>query len=167
MPDINTITKPLSHLCHKCGDAAEGYYCAECREAVNENRRNRNLVRFRNCYCGSQARHTRDGAFFCGRHYMMERMREFQDPQVTAENIRRSNLESEKRRYSRLKELGVCVTCAKAEAYFGCIRCHACQAKRRALNARSKGTAAPALPIHPFKFSNNVLFAHTLKARQP
>jgi hypothetical protein len=157
---------PMMRICHKCGDASDGFYCADCRESRNEDRRNKRLIRFRNCFCGCQATHHRDGAFFCGRHFQMERMREFQDPAVTAENIRRSNIESEKRRYARLKEAGICVTCAKRDSYFGCIRCEQCQAKRRELKRRSLGKPIPNSSIHPWKAANRLLFApiHNLQS---
>jgi len=97
------------------------------------------LIRFRNCFCGKQAEKFRDGMFLCMRHWEADRMRLFQDPKVTAANIRESNAKCEKERYARLKESGLCVTCGKKEAYFGCVRCHDCQAKRRKYHYAYRG----------------------------
>ena len=148
-----------SNTCHRCGEPAAGFYCDGCRRVINRNRRARKLIRFRNCFCGQQAEHHLDGSFLCAKHFEMDRRRLFQDPSVTAENIRRSNIESERRRYGRLKAAGVCVTCAKAPSYTGCVRCHECQEKRRAVNARYKGRRLDPLPQHPWRAANKTLFA--------
>lgn len=98
---------------------------------INEQRRNRKLIRFRNCFCGQQAERVLDGTFLCARHYGFERERLRQDPRETARNIRESNLASEKRRYARLKGEGMCVTCGNSSAMKTAVRCEPCQAKRR------------------------------------
>jgi hypothetical protein len=153
-----TTTEPMTRICHLCGDASHGFYCGACSDAKNEARRNRRLIPFRNYFCGKQATHHRDGGFFCLGHFQMERMREFQDPAVTAENIRQSNIESEKRRYARLKDAGICVTCGKAPSYFGCVSCESCQAKRREMKARSLGKPIRDGAMHPWQAANNRLF---------
>jgi hypothetical protein len=97
--------------------------------------RGRRLVRFRNCFCGVQAVKFMDGSFLCQRHWEADRARLFQDPEVTAANIKECNARCEKRRSERLKSVGLCVTCGKRESNLNATRCEVCQAKRRALQA--------------------------------
>lgn len=113
------------------------------RALTNEQRRNRKLVPFRNCFCGVQAVKVRDGTFLCLRHWQFDKLRLLQDPRETAMNIRRSNIESEKRRYARLKGEGMCVTCGKAWASKTSVRCEPCQAKRRAWRGKKMEGAHP------------------------
>ena len=114
-------------------------------DTINAQRRNRGLVRFRNCFCGKQAERVLDGSFLCSRHYALDRARLFQDPAETARNIRESNLASEKRRYARLKSQGLCVTCGQSPATKTAVRCEPCQIKRR--EWRGKKLTGP----HPWK----------------
>lgn len=100
-------------------------------DTINTQRRNRKLIRFRNCFCGEPAEKVMDGSFLCLRHWALDRARQFQDPAETARNIRESNLASEKRRYARLKGEGMCVTCGNSSAMKTAVRCEPCQAKRR------------------------------------
>jgi hypothetical protein len=142
----------MQSSCHKCGEAADGYYCGDCRAWINEARRNRKFIRFRNCFCGTQAVRFRDGSFLCARHYQAERERCMQDPDITAENIRRSNAECEKRRVARLKNRGLCVTCGQRPANSGITRCEPCQAKRRKAKILAPGQA------HPWEMANRQIF---------
>jgi hypothetical protein len=120
--------------------------------------RGRRLVKFRNCFCGAQAEKFMDGSFLCLHHWKADRARQFQDPEVTAANIRECNARCEKSRYTRLKDAGLCVTCGKRPNYFGCLRCETCQAKRRELHYASRGKPMP-FPVHPWKASNSTIFS--------
>ena len=121
----------------------------ERRDWINEQRRNRRLIRFRNCFCHEQATRVIGGNFLCEKHFQMERARTLQDPATTAANIRESNARCEKQRVERLKAAGLCVTCGKREANPNATRCEVCQSKRRALQAsyRAKSEAT----IHPWR----------------
>lgn len=119
--------------------------------------RGRRLVRFRNCFCGVQAVKFMDGSFLCLRHWEADRSRLFQDPEVTAANIRECNARCEKRRSERLKSLGLCVTCGKHEANPHATRCEACQAKRRALQASYRMRSDS--PIHPWLLQKRLHFS--------
>jgi hypothetical protein len=119
--------------------------------------RGRRLVKFRNCFCGKQAEKFYDGQFLCGRHFEADRARYRQDPKETAANIKACNARCEKDRYARLKEAGLCVTCGKLPAYFGCLRCEKCQEKRRAIHYASRGKKLGG--IHPWKASTIIHFA--------
>ena len=116
----------------------------------------RNLIKFRNCFCGVQAEKFSHGSFLCLKHWQADRERSFQDPKVTEANIRESNARSEKNRYAKLKAAGLCVTCGKRPNYFGCIRCETCQAKRRELHYASRGRKLDG--PHPWKIANDALF---------
>lgn len=118
--------------------------------------RGRRLVRFRNCFCGVQAVKFRDGMFLCLRHWEADRARLFQDPAVTAANIKECNARCEKQRSERLKAAGLCVTCGKRPNYHGCTRCHECQEKRRKLNYASR---LKPYETHPWKQANKMMFA--------
>lgn len=107
------------------------------------------LIPFRNCFCGKQAEKWREESFLCMRHWLADRALFFQDPAVTAANIRKSNAKCEKERYARLKADGMCVTCGQREAYFGCVRCHGCQEKRRAYHYAYRG--AKSNEPHPWR----------------
>ena len=111
----------------------------------------RRLIPFRNCFCGKQAEKFRDGTFLCQRHWIADRARLFQDPRETLANIRESNARSEKARYARLKDAGICVTCGNAESYFGCVRCEQCQSKRREYHHAYRGRKS--CEPHPWRAS--------------
>jgi hypothetical protein len=115
--------------------------------------RGRRLVRFRNCFCGVQAVKFYDGQFLCLRHFEADRARYRQDPKVTEENIKACNARCEKERYARLKADGLCVTCGKRPNYDGCVRCHECQAKRRAYRGKLVGGE------HQWKAANRIFYA--------
>lgn len=86
----------------------------------------------------------------------MDRARTLQDPAVTAANIKESNARSEKNRYAKLKEAGLCVTCGTRKSYVGCVRCYECQAKRRELHYASRGKLRGG--VHPWKIANQMFY---------
>lgn len=119
------------------------------KDYINEMRRKRRLIKFRNCYCHKQATRVIAGTFVCDEHYAMERERMFQDKRDTERNIKECNARCERERYAKLKAAGLCVTCGKRKSYEGCLRCPECQEKRRALNAKYRGKSDT--PIHPWR----------------
>jgi hypothetical protein len=103
-----------------------------------------------------------DGSFLCLKHWQMDRARTFQDPKVTAANIKESNALSEKNRYAKLKAAGLCVTCGKRPNYEGCCRCVECQENRRKLHYASRGKLRGG--IHPWEIANQIFFSQPQKS---
>ena len=101
-----------------------------------------------------------DGSFLCLKHWEMDRARTLQDPKMTAANIKESNARSEKNRYAKLKDAGLCVTCGKLPSYFGCLRCESCQEKRRKLHYASRGKLRGG--ERPWKIANQIFFSKTI-----
>lgn len=162
--NLTTGSGSCERICAKCSEPASGYLCEDCREVVNQARRARKLVRFRNCFCGVQAFKFLDGQFLCVKHWQADRQRLLQDPEVTEANIRECNARCEKSRYARLKAAGLCVTCGKSPNYFGCVRCESCQAKRLKLHYASPGKtfAGP----HPWLLQKHLHFSSRRVADQ-
>ena len=115
------------------------------------------MVPFRNCFCGEQSAKFMDGSFLCWKHWEMDKARTFQDPAVTAANIKESNARSEKNRYAKLKEAGLCVTCGKAPNFFGCIRCETCKKKRRVITRAARGKLRGG--VHPWRIASHFHFS--------